>query len=266
MTVVLALSQSPGPLCPNLKTLRWTDTDENHVPLLQSLLTPSLADLTLPDFVLWSPEISMQLISTCPSLTNLLIQGYGIPDAKDMILLERLSQLHSLEFFKCHALDEAAITTLSSLPSLVELSVELREILQLQHPRPSLKPPTFKSLETLTLELADNKLSILTSLLEPIRFKPRSVSFSMRRLPSPDMLHLLFVALVNACDSQQLSYISLRILARHWLSGIDRHQISLSTLDPLLAFPNVESFTLDAMCNISLDDDAIDALRNTGPS
>ncbi|KAG9309975.1 hypothetical protein JVU11DRAFT_10009 [Chiua virens] len=262
--IITALSRPPGngPLVPKLKTLVWTESDDTYTPLLQSLLPCSLVDLSLPSFALRSPE-TIDLITRCPLLKSFCIQDDEFPifSEPNGISSGTLTRLRSLKSLECHTLNEAAIVTLSNFPSLVELSGKLKDNLQLEKVRPYLAPPTFPSLESLTLDLGGEELSTLTSILEVMRFSPREVSFILDMPPTPDMLDLFFLTLVNACGSERLSHISLTMLDE----GGNRPEISLITFRPLLALPNVTSFILDVTCDIDLNDDAIDALTKHWP-
>ncbi|KAG9313364.1 hypothetical protein JVU11DRAFT_5679 [Chiua virens] len=216
----------------------------------------------------------MQLSSRCPSLRNLCTRVTKVPEtlanvpdsiaqkiSSDTIL--RLHSLTSLQLDGC-TLDEAAIVHLSRLPSLNELSACLRDPIQLESLTPYMAPPAFAALESLTLQA--NELSILTSLLESMHFKPRSASFTALYSPTSEEIHLFFTAMVRACDPEQLSDIKLTVdSSDEWLSSNEREQVSLSTFQQLLTFPNVKSFVFDAMCNIFFDDDAIDMLTKHWP-
>ncbi|KAG9309966.1 hypothetical protein JVU11DRAFT_9999 [Chiua virens] len=272
--VVIALSRPPshGPLIPNLKTLCWTESNLEYVPLLQSLLARSLVDLSLPSSALRSPEMPMDLIGTrCPLLKIFCIQDDGspspIPINSQAIFSEIYMHLSSLESFEYHALDEVVIIGLSRIPTLVRLSGRLQNNLQLGRLGSYSTPLEFRSLESLALELGGNDLSTVASLLEIVHFSPREVSFilPLDSSSTPDELRLLFVALVNASDPERLSHISLTIPPGTTSGGIGQ-PISLFTIQPLLELPNVKSFTFDVECDISMDDAAIDALTERWPN
>ncbi|KAG9309977.1 hypothetical protein JVU11DRAFT_10011 [Chiua virens] len=266
--VIFTLSHPPGygSLAPYLKTLHWTRSQEEYAPLFWALLSNSLVDLALPCLLLRSPTTSILLTSRCLSLKSLHVYSEKGHEALPLKLLsETVLYLHSLESLEleCCALDKEAISHLSHLPSLAELVMRLPTHLQSRELIPLLTPPAFASLESLTLKV--NSLPTLTSLLEVMRFRPRSMSFTVQTMPTPNMHCLFFMALVNACDSEQLSRISLTIELPRGHHVTERPQITLSTFQPLLALPNMTSFTFDMMCNISLDDDAIEALTSHWP-
>lgn len=268
--VIFALSTPPtyGPLIPYLKTLHWDKPNRKHASLLRLLLTPSLVTLSLSCCALRSPEVSIltSIGTVCPSLKSLSIASqrpFSNLDAKgEKILSEALLYLHSLESLVCPALDETAIIHLSHLPLLTELSLELQLDFQPEKVKPFVAPPAFASLQFFTLHAST--LSSLTSLLEPMRFQPGSVSFVVASTPTPDGLRLFFLTLVSACGSERLRRISLTT-SNERQRGILPQQASLSTFQSLLAFPNIESFEFDAPCDMDLDDDAIKTLTKHWP-
>jgi hypothetical protein len=269
--VIFALSNPPtyGPLVPYLKTLRWDKPNRKYASLLRLLLTPSLVSLSLPCCALRSPEVSIltSIGTTCPSLKSLSIVPHeslgNLFDAKcEKILSQALLYLHSLESLVCHALDEAAIVHLSRLPFLVELSFELQLDFQLEKVRPYIAPPAFASIYSLTLRA--NALSTLTSLLEPMRFKPGTVSFVVASTPTPDALRLFFLALASACGSEQLTRISLTTSSKRQ-RAVPHEQVTLTTFQSLLALPNIHAFEFEAPCDIALDDHAITTLTKHWP-
>lgn len=271
--VIFALSTPPtyGPLIPYLKTLHWDKPNRKYASLLRLLLTPSLVSLSLSFCALRSPEVSVltSIGTICPLLKNFNIASYKpfanatVLDVKgEKILSEALLYLHSLESLVCPALDEAAIIHLSHLPCLLELSLELQLDFQLERVKPYVAPPAFAPLQSLTLHAS--ALSTLTSLLEPMRFKPSSVSFSVASTPTPDALRLFFLTLVSACNSEVLSRISM-VTCNERQRGILPQQVSLSTFQSLLALPNIDAFEFDAPCDIALDDDAITTLAKHWP-
>ncbi|KAG9312513.1 hypothetical protein JVU11DRAFT_6907 [Chiua virens] len=275
--VIFSLSHPPqyGPLVPCLQTLIWGKSKKEYAPLLQLLFTHSLVDATLPCFALCLPEISMQLTSRCPSLKKINIQivdAYGsfsnTPHADSHPMLhDTLLRLHSLESVRClsstsvDSLTEDFMVHLFRRLSLIEVSLYLPNDLRLANIKPHLSPPAFASIEFLTLSC---KLSTLTSLLEHIHFKPRSVTFTVIDACTPDAFHSFSIALANACDSKQLSQITLT-METEWLYDRERQDISLTTFQPLLMFPNVDSFTFDVICNISFDDHVIETLTKHWP-
>ncbi|KAH0826689.1 hypothetical protein J3R83DRAFT_5080 [Lanmaoa asiatica] len=254
--VIFALSTPPsyGPLIPYLRTLHWDKPNRKYASLLRLLLTPSLVSLELSYCALRSPEVSIltSIGTVCPSLKTLGIISHkpfaNILDAKgEKILSEALLCLHSLESLICPALDETAIVHLSHLPLLVELSLELQLDFQLEKVKPYVAPPAFASVQSLTLH--SSALSTLTSLLEPMRFKPSSVSFVVASTPTPDALRLFFLALVSACGSEQLSRISLTTSSERQ-RGIPPQQTRSNSTAP---------------CDIAIDDDAITTLTKHWP-
>ncbi|KAG8216923.1 hypothetical protein J3R82DRAFT_7199 [Butyriboletus roseoflavus] len=270
--VIFALSTPPtyGPLIPYLRTLYWDKPNRKHASLLRLLLTPSLVSLSLSSCALRSPEVSIlsSIGTVCPSLKSLSIVSHrpfaNILDAKgEKILSEALLYLHSLESLVCPALDETAIIHLSHLPFLVELSFELQLDFQLEKVRPFVAAPAFASLQCFTLHAST--LSTLTSLLEPMHFRPTSVSFVVASTPTPDALRLFFLTLVNACGSERLSRISLST-SNERQPGILPQQVSLSTFQSLFALPNINEFEFDAPCDIDFDDHAITTLIKHWPT
>lgn len=269
--VIFALSNPPtyGPLVPYLKTLYWDKPSRKYASLLRLLLTPSLVILSLPNCTLRSPEVSIltSIGTVCPSLRTLSIPAHkalgNTLDAKgEKILSEALLYLHSLESLACPALDEVAIIHLSRLPFLVELSFELQLDFQMEKVRPYIAPPAFASIDALTLHA--NALSTLTSLLEPMYFKPGAVTFVVATTPTPDALRLFFLALVSACGSTKLSKISLTTSGERQRNML-LQQVTLSTFQSLLALPNIRTFVFDVPCNVLLDDDAITSLSKHWP-
>lgn len=269
--VIFALSNPPtyGPIVPYLKTLYWDKPNRKYASLLRLLLTPSLVNLSLSYCSLRSPEVSIltSIGTVCPSLKSLCIAPHrpfgNILDAKgEKILSEALLYLHSLESLVCPALDEAAIVHLSRLPLLTGLSLELQLDFQLEKVRPYVIPPGFASVKSLTLNAS--ALSTLTSLLEPMRFKPHSVSFVVASTPTPDALRLFFLALVSACGSEQLSRISLTT-SNERQRGAPPQQVSLSTFQSLIALPSIHEFEFDVPCDVALDDDVITTMTKHWP-
>lgn len=269
--VIFALSNPPtyGPLIPYLRTLHWDKPDREYASLLRLLLTPSLVSLSLSCCTLRSPEVSIltSIGAICPSLKTLSMVPHitlgNLLDAKgEKIVSQTLLYLHSLESLVCPALDEAAIVHLSRLPSLVELSFELQLDFQLEKVRPFIEPPAFSSIHSLTLRA--NALSTLTSLLEPMRFKPGIVSFVVAGTPTPDALRLFFLALASACGSEQLTRISVTTSGERERT-VPPQQVTLSTFQSLLAFPNMHAFEFDAPCDMALDDHAITTLTKCWP-
>ncbi|KAG9317777.1 hypothetical protein JVU11DRAFT_1997 [Chiua virens] len=269
--VIFALSHPPcyGPLLPNLKTLFWDTADAKYGPLLQWLFTRSLVNVVLPHFVFCSPEMSLQLTSRCPSLKHVRVTAESLarsPNSDDSkIFSDLILGLHSLESLECHAPNKATIFHISRLPSLVKLSLRFEDDLQLQTLRPNLTPPAFASLESLILQV--HNLPTLTSLLEVIRFRPLSVSFTVAVMPTLDMsmIHQFSIALVNACDRERLCKISLSVKSEQWPDDIDSPGISLSTVQPFLTFSNMEFFEFDVNCTLSFNDNALDKLAESWP-
>ena len=269
--VIFALSNPPtyGPLVPYLRTLYWDKPDRKHASLLRLLLTPCLVNLSLPSCNLRIPEVSiLTCIGTvCPSLKNLRIASHkvfaNLSDARgEKILSEALLYLHSLESLACPALDEAAIVHLSHLPRLVDLSLELQSNFQLEKVRPFMRPPAFASIESLTIHA--HALSTLTSFLELMSLNPHTMSFVVATTPTPDALRLFFIALASACDSENLTRISLTT-SNERQRGIAPQQITLSVFQSLLALPNIHQFEFDAPCDIAFDDNAITTLTKHWP-
>ncbi|KAF8137589.1 hypothetical protein EV363DRAFT_1254472 [Boletus edulis] len=264
--VIFALSNPPtyGPLIPYLRKLYWDKPNRKYASLLRLLLTPSLVTLSLSFCTLRSPEVSIltSIGTVCPSLKTLCITSHrsyaNILDAKgEKILSEALLYLHSLESLSCPALDEAAIVHLSHLPFLADLSMELQLDFQLEKVWPYIAPPAFASINSLMLHA--NALSMLTSLLEPMRFKPTTVAFVVASTPTPDALRLFFLALASACGSERLSRVSLTTCSERQ-RGAPPQQVTLSTFQSLLAFPNIHAFEFDVPCDVALDDNAITML------
>ncbi|KAF8556819.1 hypothetical protein OG21DRAFT_1458543 [Imleria badia] len=270
--VIFALSNPPtyGPLLPYLKNLYWDKPNRKYASLLRLLLTPSLVVLSLPNCTLRSPEVSIltSIGTVCPSLRTLSIPLHkplaNVLDAKgEKILSEALLYLHSLGSLTCPALDEVAIIHLSRLPFLIDLSFELQLDFQLEKVRPYIAPPAFASIDMLTLHAS--ALSTLTSLLEPMRFKPTTVSFVVATTPTPDALRLFFLALVSACGSEKLSKISLTTSSERQ-RNTPPQQVTSSTFQSLLALPNIRTFEFDVPCDVALDDDAITSLSKHWPN
>ncbi|KAG9309967.1 hypothetical protein JVU11DRAFT_10000 [Chiua virens] len=275
--VILSLSHPPhnGPLIPYLKILCWTVSDEDHVPLLPVLFTHTLVDVTLPSFSLRSPEIQTRLTSTCPSLKRLYVKRLYVKVASERerdnadeqrALSESIMCLHFLESLNCQfcTLDEAAVLHLSCLPSLIELSLDLQDESYLETVKRSLVPPAFATLQSLSLQV--DALSPLISFLQLMHFKLRQAWFTVKAIPTQDVLHSFFNTLVNACDPVQLSEIMLSVGSRRWLSSAQREQVSLVTFQPLLALPNMERFRFDGMFNILLDDEAVKTVSDCWPN
>jgi hypothetical protein len=270
--VIFALSNSPTyrPLIPFLRELHWDKPNKKYASLLRSLLTPSLEKLTLKasGSQLRSPEVSIltSMCTACPSLRTLCIFS-RVPFSQfldtqgEKILSEAILYLHSLETLVCPALDEAAIVHLSRLPWLTDLSMELRPDFK-SNDLTSLASPAFGSIYSLTLTASS--LATLTSFLELMQITPSWVSFTVMEAPTADALRLFFLVLVNACSSARLSQISLCVQGQRY-ALLQPEQITFSTLQSLLALPNIISFELDIPCAILLDDTGLTTLAKHWP-
>lgn len=274
--VIFALSNPPtyGPLIPYLRRLYWDKTNKTYASLLRLLLTPSLVTLTLSRCAMRSPEVSIltSIGTVCPALKTLCISskfdslkgsGKMLDVRGEKILSEALLYLPALQSLSCPAIDESAIIHLSHLPFLADLSLKLRVDLQLERLRPFLAPPAFASVNSLTLHTTS--LSTLTSLFEPMHFKPTTVSFVVTATPTPDAVRLFFLAFASACSPEQLSRISL-IASGERQRDAAPQRITLHTLQSLLVFPNIHMFEFDVPCDIALDDAAITALAKYWPN
>ncbi|KIJ62188.1 hypothetical protein HYDPIDRAFT_95105 [Hydnomerulius pinastri MD-312] len=270
---IFALSNPPtfGPLIPYLRMLDWDQPSTRYASLLRLLLTPSLVSLTLSTMgcALRSPEASIMtsIGTSCPSLRILRITSPTpfsnfLDDKGAKVLSTAILYLHSLRTLACHALDEAAVVHLARLPSLSDLSIELPSGFQLDKVLPHLAAPAFGTISSLTLNAVT--LSTLTSFLEGMQFRPDEVTFTARDAPTVDALRLFFTALVNACDSEHLVSVSLSVHG-DVRPASPSQQVTISTLQSLLALPNINWFTLDVPCTIGLDDTGITTLAKHWP-
>jgi hypothetical protein len=125
---VQAFISAPSPLLPNLRSLYWRDNQECFVPLLRTLLGPTITSLKLDDCLNYTSfaKLLASLGARCPYIRELQCL-YDEVDSEEIsdAICEALCGLKGLLRLKTDVLNTRALGHLAPLPSLQRLHLDL---------------------------------------------------------------------------------------------------------------------------------------------
>ncbi|OAX39072.1 hypothetical protein K503DRAFT_769843 [Rhizopogon vinicolor AM-OR11-026] len=275
----LAFAQS-SVMLPNLRTLEWLDDRDSFLPLLRTLLVPTITSVTLTTrlWLPWKPSFSKSAVlaslrSRCPSIRKLhCVYGDSceISDTVSNTVSEAVRGYHELVHLTTGVLDAQALTHLASLPSLKSLCFLL------SHRTVDDIPPA-NSISTFTSKLDEVSITALsyphlTWCFRNVRFMScRSVVLSIYssfiKPYHPPHIPDLIISL-SECFSPVLEQLCVQSrFDDEDESALNDHRLAFgfNVIAPLLQFSRLTKLDLDWLCTSDVDDEAFKDMVQSWP-
>ncbi|OJA10050.1 hypothetical protein AZE42_07685 [Rhizopogon vesiculosus] len=277
--VVQALvSTPPFALFPNLRSLQWCDDRDCFLPLLRTLLVPTVRSMTLcsvlAGFEPWTFSFAKSTIlaslgTRCPSIQKFICEcGGGYEETSDAVC-KAVRGFHDLVHLATGVLNAQALAHLASVPSLKSLDFMSYEYLADSEPN---SIPTFTSkLDAVYITAVSQ--SHLTQCLRNVRF-PSSQSATLYTdcnyldlpydpLDIPDLI-ISFSECFAPVLEQLVVEIDFDGLHENVLK--DPHfAFGFDVFAPLLSFTRLTKLDIDWICISSVDDDALKIMVQAWP-
>ncbi|OJA10051.1 hypothetical protein AZE42_07687 [Rhizopogon vesiculosus] len=274
--VVEALVSTPSfALLPNLRRLEWLDDRKCFLPLLCTLLVPTITSIRLGDDDLYNPWLSKSALlaslgAQCPSIRELDCVYNGYSDEFSDAISKAVCDCHELVYLKTGVLNAQALDHLASLPSLKSLHFRLSYVD---------KPPT-NSIPIFTSKLDELSITAtshtsFTQCFRDVRFLScRSVVLSIDSdwmnpdepydpLDIPDLIVAFSECFSPALEQLQVNsefeYDDENILNDH------RFAFSFDVIAPLLQFSRLTKLDLNWLCTSNVDDKAFKIMVQSWP-
>ncbi|KAG2156171.1 hypothetical protein DEU56DRAFT_876054 [Suillus clintonianus] len=272
--VVQTLMFGPPPtlLLPNLRRLDWGDSRDCFIPLLRTLLRPTISSLSLDD---WKPSFAKSgllasLRGRCPSIRTFSCLYWGNSQGTSDVIRETVCGWRELVDLRTGILNAQALFHVASLSSLKSLHFRTCGLDDIQ---PNLTP-------TFTCQLNDVSIaaptsSVLTRLLRNVHSIPcRSVLLCVEKtgaelpydpLDIPDLIVSL-----SECFLPDLEQLTVEFDSQFEGFTIEGLTDPLSALDfdvfaPLLSFGRLTILDLSCFCISAIDDDSLKIMAQSWP-
>ncbi|KAH7908352.1 hypothetical protein BJ138DRAFT_371077 [Hygrophoropsis aurantiaca] len=260
-------------LFPNLQSFVW-ESQETQVSLAHLFLPPSLRCLELDfDYMMQPGARTILLFLECQNiqLTQLCIR-ISPSDGSPRMLAAVLQALKSrscqqLGILDCGLVDESILSYLAQLPTLKDLSVELRASIS----NTIASNKGFANLQALSLDAGGGGgIGAVISFLEvwsaQLSLYSIAITFSAAResqiwLPS---VQQVISRISNGLCRSSLTRIEIRNGGFN-LTGRVHAPLDITTLRPLLSFSKLEHLRLNVICSVDLNDDNLTELANAWP-
>ncbi|KAG1866499.1 hypothetical protein DFJ58DRAFT_769481 [Suillus subalutaceus] len=260
-------------LLPNLRTLRWWDDRESFLPLLRTLLGPTITSLELGSGD-WTPSFARSallasLSARCPFIREFRCIGYYEDSQESLdVICEVVCGLRKLSHFDTGVLNTQVLVHLASLSSLKSLSFETCDLNDI-HPNST---ATFiHQLNDVTISTSSP--SALTQYLRNVHFLScRSVTLLFDGndvWPPYDPLDIpdLIVSLSESFSpdlEQIVVYFDSQLKINEELNN-PRFAIAFDAVAPLLSLSRLKTLNLSWLCTSAIDDGSLKRMAQSWP-
>ncbi|KAG2364902.1 hypothetical protein BDR07DRAFT_1482063 [Suillus spraguei] len=275
--VVQALISAPSPLLPNLRSLSWCDGRECFVPLLRTLLRPTLTWLELDSgssscHSFAKAALFASLGARCPCVRE-LVCFYGGVDTDEITdaMCEALCGLKELVRLETDVFNTRALPYLASLPSLGYLHFVL-SVHNAGEPQPNCVSTFSSHFDQVRFTIPSP--FVLSQCLNNIRFLScRSVTVCVDYDDTPydplDAIDLL--SSFSKCFSPALENIHFDFnfpfdsIVEEDILADPIFALHFDAIVPLLSFSHLTDLDLDWICVSIIDDASLKTMAQSWP-
>ncbi|KAG0707383.1 hypothetical protein DFH29DRAFT_897164 [Suillus ampliporus] len=274
--VVQALISAPEPLLPNLRTLVWRNNQECFLPLLHTLLRPTITSMRLnlsspPSFA--KSTLVASLGARCPFIRELECEYGGDSEESSDAICEALCGLQKLVRLETGVLNTQVLLHLASLPSLKSLHFNLRtyNINETQHHF----TPTFSS-QLDYMRFITPSPSVLAHCLSNVCFLScrlvmvwvdcNDFGFPYDPLDIPDLIVSFSECFSPALETLQFDFdFDFNVVLEGEILVNPSFALGFDVIAPLLSFSHLRDLDLDWMCSSAIDDASLKIMAQCWP-
>ncbi|OJA16321.1 hypothetical protein AZE42_08378 [Rhizopogon vesiculosus] len=280
--VVEALVSTPSSaLLPNLRKLQWLDDRECFLPLLRTLIVPTITSIRLGSgsYQNWVSSFSKTALlaslgACCPSIREFDCVYRGFDEISDAVS-EVICGCRELVHLKTGFLNAQALAHLASLPSLKSLHFRLSydTVDNMDTPPISSIPMFTSKLDELSVTAISH--AHLTQYLRNVRFLScpsvvLSLDFTWNYPDEPyDPLHIpKLIVSFSECFSSVLEQLRVQISFGYEDERIlhdNRFALGFDVIAPLLQFSRLRKLDLNWFCTSNVDDEAFKNMVQSWP-
>ncbi|KAG1839024.1 hypothetical protein DFJ58DRAFT_689817 [Suillus subalutaceus] len=271
--VVQALISAPSLLLPNLRRLSWHDDRECFVPLLRTLLSPTITCLKMNSGSSNYPSLLASLGAQCPCIRDLkcFYDGVDSEETTDAIC-EALCGLKVLLRLETDILNTRALYHLAFLPSLEYLHLILSAY-DAGEPQPNCISTFSSHFDQVRFTIPTP--FVLSQRLNNVRFfSCRSVTVHVDHDDAPydpvDATEL--ISSFSRCFSPTLENIYFEfdypigdIVEEDILDDDPTFALRFDAIAPLLSFSHLINLDLDWICASAIDDASLKIMAQSWP-